>query len=257
MAGRISRDAIPTFRLSVRTSSTTCRLADGYWNGFIVLPLGIGLYYAVDFYFGHLIFPPRSNRSPYRLGFQLDRLLVVAFIAGQFAVGFWLGQSIPGRVMPLGVLVPLVVFMPWMIWVWFMGFVSFLQHTHPRIAWYDNEKEWSFYHVQLKSTTHVVFPWPIERLLHNIMDHPAHHIDPSIPLYELPPSQKDLETQAPAHSVIIPWSLGEFFRICRACKLYDYRRHCWLDFAGRPTTPTGLHGLPMPHSVVQEPIPAR
>ena len=30
-------------------------------------------------------------------------------------------------------------------------------------------------------------------------------------------------------------------RICRTCKLYDYGRHGWLDFQGRPTTPTGLH----------------
>lgn len=205
-------------------------------------PLGVGLNYAVEFFLGYLIFPQNKTISRYRIQFELDRLLVVVFIGFQFATGFYLGNTIPGRVMPLGLLVPLAVFVPWMIWIWFMGFVSYLQHTHPRIAWYDNEREWSFYHVQLKSTTHVVFPWPIERLLNNIMDHPAHHLDPAIPLYELPPSQKRLEEMAPAHSVVIPWSIREYFRICRVCKLYDYRKHCWLDFQGNPTTPSGLNG---------------
>jgi len=89
--------------------------------------------------------------------------------------------------------------MSWTLWIWFMGFVSFLQHTHPSMAWYDNEAEWSFYHVQLRSTAHVRFPWPIERLLNNILDHPAHHLDPTIPLYNLPDSQKLLEEVAGAH----------------------------------------------------------
>src|SRR5262249_37072964 len=135
---------------------------------------------------------------------------------------------------------------PWTAWIWFMGFTSFIQHTHPRMAWYDNEAEWSFYHVQLRSTAHVVFPWPIERMLHNIMDHPAHHLDPTIPLYELPRSQRLLEETCPEHAVVVRWTLGEYLRTCAACKLYDFRHHRWLDFNGAPTTPPGLCGLPGP-----------
>ena len=100
------------------------------------------------------------------------------------------------------------------------------------------------YHVQLKSTTHVVFPGPIGRLLHNIMEHAAHHLDPAIPLYELPRSQRLLEQECAEHAVVIPWTLSDYFRTCAACKLYDFRRHCWTDFAGVATTPTGLPGLP-------------
>jgi omega-6 fatty acid desaturase (delta-12 desaturase) len=125
------------------------------------------------------------------------------------------------------------------------GAASFVQHTHPRTAWYDREDEWSFYHVQLRSSTHAVLPWPLGPMLHNIMDHPAHHIDPTIPLYELPASQKLLEERAPEHSVVVPLTVREYLRICRVCKLYDYRRHCWLDFDGNPTTAEGLHGLGM------------
>ena len=151
------------------------------------------------------------------------------------AAAWWLTGLSPGLVLPRAAYAGLAVFLPWLIWIWFMGFVSFVQHTHPRMAWYDREDEWSFYHVQLTSTAHVTFPWPLERLMHNIMDHPAHHIDPTIPLYELPRSQKQLEESCPEHAVVIPWTVRDYFRTCAACKLYDFRRHCWTDFAGVPT----------------------
>ena len=81
----------------------------------------------------------------------------------------------------------------------------------------------------------------IDFLLHNIMHHPAHHIDPTIPLYELPDSQAQLEHHSPDDSIVVRLTLAEFLRICRLCKLYDYRRHCWLDFDGHPTTELALH----------------
>ena len=140
----------------------------------------------------------RQRRSVRRLprAFHLDRLLVFAFLALQLLAAYTLTGFASDLKMPRWLIATVGVFLPWVTWIWFMGFVSFLQHTHPRTAWYDDEAEWSFYHVQLRSTTHVTFPWPIERLLHNIMDHPAHHIDPTIPLYELPASQKLLEERA-------------------------------------------------------------
>lgn len=208
-------------------------------------PLGIGLCYLVEFYGKHLLLPRGARRPPARLGHHLDRALITAFLALQLTTAYVLTAHTPNLFLPRLPYALLVVGLPWAMWLWFMGVVSFIQHTHPRTAWYDNEQEWSFYHVQLRSTTHVVFPWPIERLLNNIMDHPAHHIDPTIPLYELPESQRLLEQRAPEHSVVVHyWSPAEYVRTCRACKLYDYRRHCWLDFAGRPTTPAGLHGRP-------------
>jgi omega-6 fatty acid desaturase (delta-12 desaturase) len=209
-------------------------------------PVGIGPCYMLDFYGRFLLFPSRRHRSPFALWFHLDRALVLAFLLAQFAVAWWLAGLIAAPVLPRAVYMPMVVVVPWVIWIWFMGFVSFIQHTHPRMAWYDNEQEWSFYHVQLKSTAHVVFPWPIERLLNNIMDHPAHHLDPQIPLYNLPQSQKLLEETTPEHAVVVRWAPLEYLRTCAACKLYDFERHCWTDFKGRPTTPCNLPDLPRP-----------
>jgi omega-6 fatty acid desaturase (delta-12 desaturase) len=197
---------------------------------------GIGLFYFLDFYVKHLLLPDRRNRPPYRVAFFLDRLLIAAFYALQITVGCYLALvyiESPTVALLWGMLAPTATFL---IWLWFMGFVSYIQHTHPRMAWYDNEEEWSFYHAQLKSTAHVTFPWLVERVLHNIMDHPAHHIDPTIPLTELPQSQKLLEQSYPEHAVVIGWTLRDFLDLTRCCKLYDFERHCWLDFDGKPTT---------------------
>jgi omega-6 fatty acid desaturase (delta-12 desaturase) len=200
-------------------------------------PPGIGFYYAVDFYLKHLVVPGPEHRPANRRAFLLDRLLVAGFVAGQLAAAYALTGLTDSPILPRPLLAAVCVIAPWMTWIWFMGFVSFVQHTHPRMAWYNSEEEWSFYHVQMRSTAHVVFPWPVERLLHNIMDHPAHHIDPTIPLYELPRSQRELERSAPDHAVIIRWTPLDYFRTCAACKLYDFERGCWTDFDGVPTTP--------------------
>ena len=219
-------------------------------------PPGIGFYYAIDFYARHLLVPHGASRPPYRLAFHLDRLLVLGFVGVQAAAAWWLTGLSPGLVLPRAAYAGLAVFLPWLIWIWFMGFVSFVQHTHPRMAWYDREDEWSFYHVQLTSTAHVTFPWPLERLMHNIMDHPAHHIDPTIPLYELPRSQRDLERSCPAHAVVVRWTPVDYFRTCAACKLYDFGRHCWTDFDGNPTTPPHFAGLPGAAGRAGEPVAA-
>jgi omega-6 fatty acid desaturase (delta-12 desaturase) len=206
-------------------------------------PLGVGLSYTIGFWMGHLLFPSRSNRSPYTFWLHFDRLLVLAFLIAQCAAAWVLAVLLHGPGWRAAWHTVIGVVGPFTVWIWFMGFVSFIQHTHPRCAWFDDPEEWSFHAVQLRSTTHVVFPWPIERLLNNIMDHPAHHLDPAIPLYNLPQSQQMLEQAAPEHSVIVSWSPWEYLRTCSACKLYDFDRHCWTDFQGAPTSPLGLPSL--------------
>jgi omega-6 fatty acid desaturase (delta-12 desaturase) len=164
----------------------------------------------------------------------------VAFLAFEFWLASVLIDGSPlGRLGLAGAAI--VVLVPWMLWMYFMGVVSFIQHTHPSSAWYDDPAEWEFHHAQLRSSTHAMLPGRLGAFLHNILDHPAHHIDPTIPLYELPASQALLEQQAPEHSLVVRLTVAEYFRICRHCKLYDYRRHCWLDFDGVPTTAPGLN----------------
>jgi omega-6 fatty acid desaturase (delta-12 desaturase) len=165
---------------------------------------------------------------------------------------YLLASRTPGLFLPPLAYAIFDVMLAWLIWIQFMGFVTFLQHTHPKVAWYDDPKEWSFYHVQLKSSTHVVFPFPIERLLNNIMDHAAHHIDPAIPLYHLPKGQRILEQSCEEHAAVIQWSPWQHLELCRICKLYDFERHCWTDFEGNVTSETGLPELAFKAAKVPE-----
>ena len=206
-------------------------------------PLGPGFNYLFSFYFGYILFPTKGRRPPQRRQFEWDRFLVFGFFALQVIGMYLLARQKSGLFLPPLAYAFFDVILPWLIWIQFMGFVSFIQHTHPRLAWYDDPKEWSFYHVQLKSSTHVVFPFPIERMLNNIMDHAAHHIDPTIPLYHLPKSQRLLERSCEEHAAIVSWSPRQYLELCRVCKLYDFRRHCWTDFKGNATSETGLPGL--------------
>jgi acyl-lipid omega-6 desaturase (Delta-12 desaturase) len=223
-------DALPSWRRAVER--------------FYRSPFGIGACYVFEFYFKHLIWPTGERRAPNIRAARLDCLLVLVFVAVQFSVGAWL-VSLSGRnLLPPYQASISIIATTWTIWAISMGMASYLQHTHPRTAWYDDIDEWNFYHVQLRSSTHVTMPAFVDRLIHNIMDHPAHHLDPTIPMYLLPQSQELLETHAGEHAVVVPWGIREFLRTCRVCKLYDYKNHCWTNFDGRPTSPSGLSGLP-------------
>jgi omega-6 fatty acid desaturase (delta-12 desaturase) len=217
-------------------------------------PLGVGPYYAIEFWLGVLVFPSRQRRSPFTLSFHLDRLLIVVFFVAQASLAGWLSWQLHGEPWRAALHAVVGILVPFGMWIWFMGFVSYIQHTHPLCAWYDNEAEWTFHHVQLKSTTHIVFPSPIESMLNNIMDHAAHHLDPSIPLYHLPQSQKLLEQTAPEHALVIPWTFAEYLHTCAACKLYDFERHCWTDWQGNPTSPLNLPNYRVGGASPEEPL---
>ncbi|HSH96089.1 MAG TPA: fatty acid desaturase, partial [Roseimicrobium sp.] len=206
-------------------------------------PLGPGYSYLIGFYFGYILFPNKQHRPPQRRQFMWDRLLVFGFFVCQVLGMYLLARHTPGLFLPPLAYAFFDVIMPWLIWIQFMGFITFVQHTHPLLAWYDDPKEWSFYHAGFKSSAHVIFPFPVGNVLHNVMDHAAHHLDPAIPLYHLPESQRLLEQSCEEHAAVFPWSPRQYLELCRVCKLYDFDRHCWTDFEGNVTSETGLPTL--------------
>ena len=204
-------------------------------------PIGPGLSNIFGFWVPYVAWPTGALLPAKTRRLRLDQALVAVFLVGQVLLARFLAGYTPNPLMPPWTLALVVVFGSWFIWIFSMGVVSFVQHTHPRVAWYDNEAEWTFHHAQLRGSTHVALPRVVDVLLSNIMDHPAHHLDPRLSLHALPASQKALEDHAPHHSMVVSGSPAEYWRTCRACKLYDFRRHCWTDFAGNPTSALGLH----------------
>src|SRR5262249_42318454 len=85
-------------------------------------------------------------------------------------------------------------------------------------------------------TVHVKVPAWLATLTHDICEHPAHHVLPSIPCYRLRAAQARLAQLIGARSLEVPLSPRLLADIMRRCKVYDYDQHRWLDFAGQPTS---------------------
>jgi len=157
---------------------------------------GFGIYYATQIHFRKMVWPQHDVRNrKQRIWWYLDILIVVAGVALQAwtvaAVARSLGITASA---PWLILWGLAI--PYATTMWLLGFLTYLHHTHPKIPWFKDEREWTFYRGQVLGTTHVRFGTSrgINATIHNIMEHTAHHADPRIPLYHLPDAQEDLET---------------------------------------------------------------
>ena len=80
----------------------------------------------------------------------------------------------------------------------------------------------------------VRFPLGIDRLMHGIMEHNAHHVNPGIPMSRLRAAQRVLQQKFPD---ICDYRLDGclYMDNVRSCKLYDFANHAWLDFGGQVT----------------------
>ncbi len=216
---------------------------------------GPGAYYFIEMWWKKMMFPRvvetgRQTGTPRPAVFTLDCLLVTAFavawIAALACAGAATGQDSSGVMATLlyGFALPLAV------WFNLMGFVIYGHHTHTRVSWHDDRVSWQRAQPFVSTTVHLTFPFHAGALLHHIMEHTAHHLDMSIPLYRLKNAQAMLEERLPGRIVVQPFSLRWYFGTARACKLYDFSRNCWTDFAGHATSTPRLHqeqeALPQP-----------
>ena len=72
--------------------------------------------------------------------------------------------------------------------------------------------------------------------MHHVYDHAVHHVQPAIPCYRLHEAQLALNRLSPDAALSRRFTFRLFWDTLRRCKLYDYERHRWLDFEGRPTS---------------------
>jgi omega-6 fatty acid desaturase (delta-12 desaturase) len=93
----------------------------------------------------------------------------------------------------------------------------------------------------VSTTVHLTFRSEMGSVLHHIMEHTAHHVDMSVPLYRLREAQALLERRLEGHIVIQPFTWRWYVQTARRCKLYDFAARRWIDFGGTPTPP-----LPLP-----------
>ena len=191
------------------------------------------LYYLVEIWWARLLFPNRACMPVRRAVFIGDGLLVSAF-AGAWILGLGAAAAATGRSVAWLELVGFAV--PFLFWNGLIGFVVYVHHTHTGVAWYDNKKAWAAAQPFVSTTVHLTFRSIMGKVLHNIMEHTAHHVDMGVPLYRLPQAQALLERKLAGHIVVQPFSWRWYVDTARRCKLYDFASRRWTDFSGRPTT---------------------
>ncbi|MCX7814922.1 MAG: fatty acid desaturase [Tepidimonas ignava] len=194
---------------------------------------GPALYYLIEMWWLRMFFPRKAYMGARRPEFIWDGVFVlavgVAWIAAMVAAALATDQSVALQVL-MGFVVPFI------FWNAMIGFVVYVHHTHPAVQWHDDKVAWAKAAPFVSTTVHLEFPFKIGALMHHIMEHTAHHVDMSVPLYRLKQAQKKLEEMLPGRIIIQRFSWRWYFDTARRCKLYDFTRRCWTDFQGRPTS---------------------
>ena len=200
-----------------------------YRSGF-----GPALYYLVEMWWRRMFFPRKAYMGTRRAEFVWDGVFVVAsalvWIGGLVVAALATGQSV-------WLLLGMGFAVPFLFWNAMIGFVVYVHHTHTAVQWHDDKAAWAKAAPFVSTTVHLTFPLRIGALLHHIMEHTAHHVDMSIPLYKLKGAQRLLESALPGRIIVQRFSWRWYFDTARRCKLYDFSRRCWTDFQGRPTSP--------------------
>jgi omega-6 fatty acid desaturase (delta-12 desaturase) len=199
-----------------------------YRSGF-----GWGAYYLVELWWKKLFFANRREIGSRRSQYKIDSVLVTV---GAF---LWIGAValIARATAQSTVLLELLaVIAPFLLWNVIMGFVVYVHHTHPTIAWFQKRQEWQRCRAYLTATAHVRLPLGMGYLLHNIMEHNAHHMNPRIPMFALRAAQKLVRDRFAEEFRSYRLNWPTYLDSVRRCKLYDFVNHTWLDFRGVATS---------------------
>jgi len=195
---------------------------------------GFGLYYLVELWWNKLVFPSRKHIGARRKEFIVDSVLTtvfaVAYLAFLVAVAYVTEQ-------PWWLLALFGAVLPFLLWNYIMGTVIFVHHTGPDMVWFDKRSEWMRMRKVDDLTRDIHFPLRLEKLLHGIMLHRAHHYDPFIPNYRLKDATQRLLAHgvASAKATVAGW---KYLReLSRKCALYDYNAKAWLAFPQREALP--------------------
>lgn len=191
-----------------------------------------GVYYMVEIWWRRMVARDRTANAE-RPVFARDCWLVGSYgtlwLAGVIGAALATDQSIL-------LLVATAFVVPLLFWFAMIGFVVYVHHTHVKVSWHDERSAWQRAQPFVSTTVHLTFPFRIGSMMHHIMEHTAHHVDMSIPLYKLKAAQARIEEMLPSRIVIQRFSWRWYFSTARSCKLYDFTRRCWTDFKGRATS---------------------
>lgn len=208
---------------------------------FFRTPFGHFFYYLYEMWWKRRLVPYRKYVGHMESQYWYDFAVICGWLLTLSATAIVARAGITGSALadPATWIQPLclTIVIPFLVGEMLLSSSEFLQHTHPMTQWYAHPasgSEWT--DRQARSAVHVRFPAVMDWLVHWIMDHTAHHMQPAIPLYHLSEAQQIVEQRRETDVVTYRWSVRAQLRILSACKLYDPQRGCWTDYDGRPTS---------------------
>ncbi len=204
----------------------------GRWRyRFYRTPIGHLAYYGAEIWWRKMFFPRPSEIGGYRREYVWDHALVTmwALLIPALLIALrvhWFGHDVSwmnlALTLVLGWIAPIAGFHL------SMASVIYLHHTHPSVVWTRDEAIAP--DAQITGSVHVVLPGFLERTLHHIMEHPAHHARPGIPLYRLSDGQAILEERHAESVIVQRWTLAFHLDTLKRCKLFDLSARRWVGF---------------------------
>ncbi len=198
-------------------------------------PVSFAVYYIVERWSQAKLFPNKKIPADWRASAWKHCLFVCSVLA------IWIITLInaphyshngPIQALVLGLFLPFFSFMA------FVSFMLWAMHTHPQVAWYQggDEPDPATRKAGELVSVNVRFPRWLAWLMHDVMDHPVHHLCPAIPCYRLHDAQKSYNDLMGDRAIVAKGTWAYVSDTMRRCKLYDFETNRWLDWNGRPTS---------------------
>lgn len=190
-------------------------------------PATCGLHYLLRVWWTGMV-RFRAGERRRRGGYRWSKLGTLAYTAAASVVAYRFAGGWTG--------VGAAVVVPFLVFTYVIALVVFLHHTHPDVPFFAERREWSATIGQVACSTVVRSNAVIERLTHNILIHPPHHIDSRIPFYNLQRAYSDLHPVFGAYICEYRLTARAVRRIFAQCQLYNFDTHTWHRFADRSRT---------------------
>ena len=197
---------------------------------------GFGAYYLIERWWKDKFFPRSGTPAVKARVARRDLALLLTWLAVFCGFLVWLDATFVHEAPAMAIVWGFLA--PFLVWNALMGMTAWLQHTSPHIPWFRSVAESRLVKTQAELATFIRYPRWYDFISHNIMHHPAHHVNARISWYRLSVAQRHLDLILETDAIGAPIGPKYVLGLTRQCQLYDYERHQWLDFAGRPTTET-------------------
>jgi acyl-lipid omega-6 desaturase (Delta-12 desaturase) len=200
--------------------------------------VGWGVYYLLQRHLSTKLFPPAYVPAPFRNAAWWNAALLCAYAVASLALlaaaPAYAVNLTSTKALLLGFVLPLFVFEI------HDGFALYVQHTDPRVAWFNGDVDRNAEGRAELISVHLRVPRLMGWFYHDTFAHPVHHLHPKIPCYRVFEAQTKLDELLGPAAIVSPLSIDWLLDTTRRCKLYDWNKREWLDFAGRPTSGASL-----------------